>query len=48
MQQAALRFTKNDFAKYPFLKETTEYVKRLDLRLEDLATPGFASVLNRA
>jgi DNA primase large subunit len=48
MQRAAAGFTKNDLATYPFLKETTEYVKKLDLRLEDLATPDFASVLKRA
>jgi DNA primase large subunit len=43
-----MRFTKNDFAKYPFLKETTDYVTKLDLRLEDLSAPGLAGVLNRA
>jgi DNA primase large subunit len=48
MQQTAARFTKNDFAKYPFLKETTDYVTKLDLRLEDLATPSFQGVLKRA
>jgi DNA primase large subunit len=48
MQQTAVRFTKNDFAKYPFLKGTTDYVTKLDLRLEDLATPSFEGVLKRA
>ena len=48
MQTAAVKFTKNDLAKYPFLKETTEYVKRLDLKIEDLTNPEFAKVLERA
>jgi DNA primase large subunit len=48
MQQTAVRFTKNDFSRYPFLKETTDYVTKLDLRLEDLATPSFQGVLKRA
>lgn len=48
MQRVAARFTKNDLAKYPFLKETTDYVKKLDLKVEDIATPGFAGVLERA
>jgi DNA primase large subunit len=48
MQLAEVKFTKNDLAKYPFLKETTEYVKKLDLKIEDLASPEFAKVLERA
>jgi len=48
MQLAALRFTKNDLAKYPFLKDTTEYVKKLDLKIEDLANPEFTKALERA
>jgi DNA primase large subunit len=48
MQLATVKFTKNDMAKYPFLKETTEYVKKLDLKIEDLANPEFAFVLERA
>ena len=48
MQLSSVRFTKNDFAKYPFLKETTEYVKKLDLKIEDLTDPSLASVLERA
>jgi DNA primase large subunit len=42
------RFTKNDIAKYPFLRENTEYIKRLNLRIEDLANPELAVALNRA
>jgi DNA primase large subunit len=48
MQIATTRFTKNDLAKYPFLKETTEYVKKLDLKIEDLTSPEFSKVLERA
>jgi DNA primase large subunit len=48
MQIASVKFTKNDLARYPFLKETTEYVKRLDLKVEDLTNPEFAQVLERA
>jgi DNA primase large subunit len=48
MQHAVARFTKNDLAKYPFLKETTDYVKKLDLKVEDLASPAFSSVFKRA
>jgi DNA primase large subunit len=48
MQLAAGKFTKNDLAKYPFLNETTEYVRKLDLKIEDLADPSLASVLERA
>jgi DNA primase large subunit len=42
------RFTKSDLAKYPFLKENTEYVKNLDLKVEDLEKPEFARILERA
>jgi DNA primase large subunit len=48
MQIAMVHFTKNDLAKYPFLKETAEYVKKLDLKIEDLTSPEFSSILERA
>jgi len=48
MQFAAVKFTKNDLAKYPFLKEAAEYVKTLDLKIEDLASPEFSQILERA
>jgi len=48
MQLSPAKFTKNDLAKYPFLKETTDYVKKLDLRIEDLANPQFNRILERA
>ena len=48
MQIATVKFTKNDLAKYPFLKEAAEYVKTLDLKIEDLASPEFTQILERA
>jgi DNA primase large subunit len=48
MQRATAKFTKTDMAKYPFLKETTEYIKRLDLKIEDLTNPELVPVLERA
>jgi DNA primase large subunit len=48
MQLATVSFTKNDLAKYPFLKETAEYVKKLDLKIEDLTKPEFSKILERA
>jgi hypothetical protein len=41
-------FTKNDMVKYPFLKENAEYVKELDLKIEDLASPELTAALARA
>jgi DNA primase large subunit len=41
-------FTKNDLAKYPFLKETAKYLSPLDLQVEDLTAPGMGIVLRRA
>ncbi|MEM2318688.1 MAG: DNA primase large subunit PriL [Candidatus Bathyarchaeia archaeon] len=48
MQTTTIKFTKNELAKYPFLKEAAEYVKTLDLKIEDLASPEFSQVLERA
>jgi DNA primase large subunit len=48
MQRATARFAKNDLAKYPFLKETADYVRRLDFKIEDLANAEFGKVLERA
>jgi len=48
MQAAASKFTKTDLAKYPFLKQTAEYVKGLDLRIEDLLDSGLTGVVERA
>jgi DNA primase large subunit len=43
-----VKFTKNDLAKYPFLKENTEYIKTLNLKIEDLTSPEFSTILQRA
>ncbi len=48
MQTATVKFTKNDLAKYPFLKEAADYVKTLDLKIEDLAAPEYSQILERA
>ena len=48
MQLTTVKFTKNDMAKYPFLKETAEYVRKLDFKIEDLTNPDFAKILERA
>lgn len=48
MQLGKVKFTKNDLGKYPFLKETIDYVKKLDLRIEDLSSSDLANVLKRA
>ena len=40
MQVESAGFTKNDLAKYPFLKETAEYIKPLNLQIDDLASMG--------
>jgi DNA primase large subunit len=48
MQLETLGFTKNDLAKYPFLKKTAEHVKKLDLKIEELTNPEMAQILNRA
>ncbi|MBX5321873.1 MAG: DNA primase large subunit PriL [Candidatus Bathyarchaeota archaeon] len=48
MQTATIKFTKNDLAKYPFLKEAADYVKTLELKIEDLASPEFSQILERA
>jgi len=40
--------TKSDLAKYPFTPEAAEYVRDLDLKIEDLASPDYKSILDRA
>ncbi len=37
-----------DYAKYPFLKAASQYVKALDLRLEELDSPEYVEVVKRA
>ena len=48
MQLATVRFTKNDIAKYPFLKAATKYMKIPDLKIEDLTSPELEGILKRA
>jgi len=43
-----LVLTKTDLAKYPFSPEAAEYVKLLDLRIENLANPELKPILDRA
>jgi DNA primase large subunit len=45
---ASAGFTKNDLAKYPFLKETAKYIQLLDLQIDDLASIGTDQILKRA
>ncbi|MCS7096289.1 MAG: DNA primase large subunit PriL [Nitrososphaerota archaeon] len=48
MLTSLIKFTKSDLARYPFLKESAEYVKSLDIKVEDLQSPEFSRVLERA
>ena len=48
MQLETVRFTQNDLAKYPFLKETAAYMKKLGLKIEELTNPEMAQILTRA
>src|SRR4030066_2371502 len=48
MQSYRVEFTKNDLAKYPFLKETADYIRPLSLQIEDLTSEEMMPVLNRA
>ena len=48
MQMETARFTQNDLAKYPFLKETAAHMKKLNLKIEELTNPEMGQILNRA
>jgi len=48
MQLHAARFSNADLVKYPFLKETADYVKRLDFKIEDITNPELGGILQRA
>jgi len=48
MQTVFSKFAKNDYTKYPFLKEAAKYLKLPDLRIEDLANIELQGILNRA
>jgi DNA primase large subunit len=38
----------NDLAKYPFTKQAAEYVRELDLKIEDLTNSDFKRIVDRA
>ena len=40
--------TKSDWAKYPFTPEAAKYVKKLDIKIDELASPEYKSILDRA
>ncbi len=40
--------TRADLAKYPFLAEATEYVRELGFSIDEISTPEFSAVLERA
>jgi DNA primase large subunit len=48
MQSAFSKFAKNDYAKYPFLKAATKYMKIPDLKIQDLTDPSLERILKRA
>jgi DNA primase large subunit len=48
MQTVFSKFAQSDYAKYPFLKEATKYLKIPNLKIEDLADPEFEEILKRA
>jgi len=48
MQLKTAQFTKNDIAKYPFLKAATKYMKIPDLKIEDLTSSELEGILERA
>lgn len=43
-----MTFTPHDLAKYPFLKETAEYIHPLNLKISDLINPEMEQILKRA
>jgi len=43
-----ITFGKMDFAKYPFLNETGDYVRRLNIKLEDFAQHDYQAIIERA
>jgi len=48
MRLETVKFTPNDLAKYPFLKETTEYIQKIGLDIEELNNPELNSIIDRA
>jgi len=48
MPQTFSKFAKSDYAKYPFLKTATRYVRIPELKIRDLTDPAFKTILKRA
>jgi DNA primase large subunit len=48
MQTVFSKFAKNDYTKYPFLREAAKYLKLPDLHVEDLANSELQQILDRA
>ncbi len=48
MHLETMRFTPTDLAKYPFLKETAAYMKKLGLEINELTSPELGQILLRA
>jgi DNA primase large subunit len=48
MQHAFSKFSKNDYAKYPFLEAASKYVRTSDLTIEELTNPQYGQILRRA
>jgi DNA primase large subunit len=40
--------TENDLAKYPFISEAAKYIKNLDIKIDELASPEYNRILDRA
>jgi len=43
-----MSLSENDLAKYPFIPEAAIYVKNLDIKIDELASPEYNRVLDRA
>ena len=48
MQLESVKFTPTDLAKYPFLKETASFMKRLGLDIAELTSPELGGIITRA
>jgi DNA primase large subunit len=48
MQLEKVRFTPSDLGKYPFLRETALYMKKLGLDIDELTSPELGQILHRA
>ena len=48
MEMAPASFTEFDYAKYPFLKEASKHIEKLDLTIEKLVNPENTPILARA